>query len=137
MEQHASAMCANDYRRAPRPGCLCVFSCVWGVRRVHGKQGGTEHKCPREGWCGTGGPKLEALHYAIRFLLGHNCFGAVLYPITMADFTIADVTDAMLDGAAHVACPWPAKAALFALRPLLRVHCWLPEHLRRESGQDK
>merc|ERR1719169_155363 len=29
---------------------------------------------------------------------GHNCFGAVLYPITMADFTIADVTDAMLDG---------------------------------------
>lgn len=31
-------------------------------------------------------------------LTGHNCFGAVLYPITMADFTIADVTDAMLDG---------------------------------------
>lgn len=29
---------------------------------------------------------------------GHNCFGAVLYPITMADFVIADVTDAMLDG---------------------------------------
>lgn len=29
---------------------------------------------------------------------GHNCFGAVLYPITMADFTIADVTDSMLDG---------------------------------------
>lgn len=29
---------------------------------------------------------------------GHNCFGAVLYPITMADFMIADVTDAMLDG---------------------------------------
>ena len=29
---------------------------------------------------------------------GHNCFGAVLYPITMADFIIADVTDAMLDG---------------------------------------
>lgn len=31
-------------------------------------------------------------------ITGHNCFGAVLYPITMADFTIADVTDAMLDG---------------------------------------
>ena len=29
---------------------------------------------------------------------GHNCFGAVLHPITMADFIIADVTDAMLDG---------------------------------------
>jgi len=29
---------------------------------------------------------------------GHNCFGAVLYPITMADFIIADVTDSMLDG---------------------------------------
>jgi len=29
---------------------------------------------------------------------GHNCFGAVLYPITMADFTLADVTDSMLDG---------------------------------------
>lgn len=29
---------------------------------------------------------------------GHNCFGAVLYPITMADFVIADVTDSMLDG---------------------------------------
>jgi len=31
-------------------------------------------------------------------ITGHNCFGAVLYPITMADFMIADVTDAMLDG---------------------------------------
>jgi len=31
-------------------------------------------------------------------ILGHNCFGAVLYPITMADFTISDTTDAMLDG---------------------------------------
>merc|ERR1712150_68799 len=31
-------------------------------------------------------------------VLGHNCFGAVLYPITMADLTIADVTDSMLDG---------------------------------------
>lgn len=29
---------------------------------------------------------------------GHNCFGAVLYPITLSDFVIADVTDAMLDG---------------------------------------
>jgi len=29
---------------------------------------------------------------------GHNCFGAVLYPITMADFVTADVTDSMLDG---------------------------------------
>jgi len=29
---------------------------------------------------------------------GHNCFGAVLYPITMADLAIADVTDSMLDG---------------------------------------
>ena len=27
-------------------------------------------------------------------ITGHNCFGAVLYPITMADFVIADVTDA-------------------------------------------
>jgi len=29
---------------------------------------------------------------------GHNCFGAVLYPITMSDFVLADVTDSMLDG---------------------------------------
>jgi len=29
---------------------------------------------------------------------GHNCFGAVTYPITMADFVLADVTDSMLDG---------------------------------------
>ena len=29
---------------------------------------------------------------------GHNCFGSVLYPITMADFMISDVTDSMLDG---------------------------------------
>ncbi|CAD7933939.1 unnamed protein product [Amoebophrya sp. A120] len=31
-------------------------------------------------------------------ITGHNCFGAVLYPITAADFVIADVTDAQLDG---------------------------------------
>eukprot|EP00392_Amoebophrya_sp_AT5.2_P019673 g20621.t1 len=31
-------------------------------------------------------------------LTGHQCFGAVLYPITAADFVIADVTDAQLDG---------------------------------------
>lgn len=31
-------------------------------------------------------------------LLGHNCFGAILYPITMADFMVADMTDGMLDG---------------------------------------
>lgn len=31
-------------------------------------------------------------------ITGHNCFGAVLYPITMADFIIADVTDSMMDG---------------------------------------
>ena len=29
---------------------------------------------------------------------GHNCFGAVTHPITMADFMLADVTDSMLDG---------------------------------------
>lgn len=29
---------------------------------------------------------------------GHNCFGAVLYPITFSDFMIADVTDSMMDG---------------------------------------
>ena len=29
---------------------------------------------------------------------GHNCFGAVLYPITMADFLIADMTDKVMDG---------------------------------------
>jgi len=29
---------------------------------------------------------------------GHNCFGAILYPITAADFAIADVTDAAMDG---------------------------------------
>lgn len=29
---------------------------------------------------------------------GHNCFGAVLYPITLADFLIADMTDKVMDG---------------------------------------
>lgn len=29
---------------------------------------------------------------------GHNCFGAVLYPITFADFIVADVTDSIMDG---------------------------------------
>jgi hypothetical protein len=29
---------------------------------------------------------------------GHNCFGAVLYPITIGDFILADVTDSALDG---------------------------------------
>ena len=31
-------------------------------------------------------------------LTGHNCFGAVLMPITMADFISADVSDSHLDG---------------------------------------
>lgn len=31
-------------------------------------------------------------------LTGHNCFGAVIFPITMSDFVIADVTDSMMDG---------------------------------------
>lgn len=31
-------------------------------------------------------------------ITGHNCFGAVAYPITAADFVIADVTDSMLNG---------------------------------------
>lgn len=34
----------------------------------------------------------------VPMITGHNCFGSVLYPITMADFVIADVTDSMLDG---------------------------------------
>merc|ERR1712188_210667 len=29
---------------------------------------------------------------------GHNCFGAVLYPITIGDFILADVTDSAMDG---------------------------------------
>jgi hypothetical protein len=29
---------------------------------------------------------------------GHNCFGAVLYPITIGDFIMADVTDSAMDG---------------------------------------
>merc|ERR1712048_76005 len=29
---------------------------------------------------------------------GHNCFGAVLYPITLADFLLADMTDKVMDG---------------------------------------
>lgn len=31
-------------------------------------------------------------------LSGHNCFGAVIYPITMADFATATMTDSTLDG---------------------------------------
>merc|ERR1719265_696965 len=29
---------------------------------------------------------------------GHNCFGAIQYPITVADFVTADTTDSQLDG---------------------------------------
>mmetsp|Transcript_18987 Transcript_18987/g.60374 ORF Transcript_18987/g.60374 Transcript_18987/m.60374 type:complete len:320 (-) Transcript_18987:113-1072(-) len=36
--------------------------------------------------------------FCLPMLTGHNCLGAVLYPITMSDFVLADVTDAMLDG---------------------------------------
>merc|ERR1712224_159742 len=46
----------------------------------------------------------------IPMLTGHNCFGAVLHPITMADFVIADVTDAMVEG--HIA----AFPALYATK---------------------
>lgn len=31
-------------------------------------------------------------------MTGHNCFGAVQYPITAADFASASVTDSQLDG---------------------------------------
>ena len=34
----------------------------------------------------------------VPMVAGHNCFGSVQYPITMADFMVADVTDSMLDG---------------------------------------
>jgi hypothetical protein len=74
---------------------------------------------------------------AICYLSGHNCFGAVLYPITMADFAIADVTDAMLDGAASIACPWSANATVFKLPETSRIHCRLPKYLRRESWEDR
>lgn len=29
---------------------------------------------------------------------GHNCAGSVLYPITIGDFVLADMTDSALDG---------------------------------------
>merc|ERR1719478_919293 len=34
----------------------------------------------------------------VPMVLGHNCFGAVLHPITMPDFVLADKTDKMMDG---------------------------------------
>lgn len=34
----------------------------------------------------------------VPMISGHNCFGSILHPITMADFMIADLTDSMLDG---------------------------------------
>jgi hypothetical protein len=34
----------------------------------------------------------------VPMLTGHNCFGAVLYPITLSDFMTADISDSMLDG---------------------------------------
>jgi len=34
----------------------------------------------------------------VPMVTGHNCFGAVMYPITLADFMMADVTDSMMDG---------------------------------------
>ena len=56
-------------------------------------------------------------------LTGHNCFGAVLYPITMADFTIADVTDAMMDGTAVIACHY------FAVVPWLPLFEFVPGYI--------
>lgn len=64
---------------------------------------------------------------------GHNCFGAVLYPITMADFTIADVTDAMLDGAGSL----KTNFALYILLTNVRLHCWLSKYLCGKSWQDE
>ena len=39
-------------------------------------------------------------HFRILFyeVTGHNCFGAVLYPITVGDFIMADTSDSYLDG---------------------------------------
>merc|ERR1712078_895848 len=48
---------------------------------------------------------------------GHNCFGAVLYPITMADFVLADVTDSVLDG---IIAGFPAAYAEKVGRPAMR-----------------
>ncbi|CAJ1365936.1 unnamed protein product [Effrenium voratum] len=36
--------------------------------------------------------------FCMPMVTGHNCFGAVLYPIPMVDFIMADVTDSMMDG---------------------------------------
>jgi len=64
---------------------------------------------------------------------GHNCFGAVLYPITMADFTIADVTDAMLDGAGSL----HTHPTTYTLRAHVRLHRWLSQYLCGQSWQDE
>jgi hypothetical protein len=57
---------------------------------------------------------------------GHNCFGAVLYPITMADFVIADVTDAMMGGLTQVgnllACMLARPSHTEVTSPVSRTH---------------
>lgn len=73
-------------RSDAQPCAVAVHGCHARTRSAHA------HRCCFPAactvWCW--------LHNVSRS--GHNCFGAVLYPITMADFMIADVTDAMLDG---------------------------------------
>lgn len=34
----------------------------------------------------------------VPMVVGHNCFGSVLYPITLADFALAPTTDSIMDG---------------------------------------
>ena len=43
----------------------------------------------------------DVCRYLRPMITGHNCFGAILHTITLSDFMIADVTDAMVTG--HIA----------------------------------
>ena len=69
----------------------CALMRAHGVRR----RSANAHRCPR-GVCARCAHVLVG--GACFGSAGHNCFGAVLCPITMSDFVIAVVTDAMLDG---------------------------------------
>merc|ERR1712232_1141069 len=41
-------------------------------------------------------PKSELS--CVPLVVGRNCFGSILYPVTLADFTLAPTTDSILDG---------------------------------------
>ncbi|XP_026192362.1 uncharacterized protein LOC34621221 [Cyclospora cayetanensis] len=83
-------------------------------------------------------------------LTGRNCFGSVLYPITIPDFITADVTDSVMEG---VIGSFPSKyqnkvgktsetqyricatAYLGMYCASIFPHCWMPQGMKEAMAQ--